>query len=228
MIQSYPQALVVLVKTPGLSPIKTRLAERVGKEKAEEFYLLAVRAVESVLIETEQKKMGISLYWAVAEQQGLQDPLWRNFQTILQGEGGLGQRLHHVYSSLIQKHHSVIMIGADSPQIQSSHLEKAATILKEEKQKFVIGPAIDGGFYLFGGRTSIPKPVWTETSYSQETTLADLKEKLRSDENLVLLEKIQDVDTLEDLLTLRDHFPRTCTPEQKSLLDWMKSWESRE
>jgi rSAM/selenodomain-associated transferase 1 len=216
------QALVVLVKTPGLNPVKTRLAIGLGKEKAEEFYLLSVRAVESILKETERKKVGFSLFWAVAEPEGVEDPLWQSFQTIFQGEGGFGERLHHVYSSLLKKYQSVIIIGADSPQLSSSYLEKAAAILKEE-ERFVIGPALDGGFYLFGGNIPIPKQVWTETSYSQDTTLAQLREKLRADEKVVLLEKTQDVDNLEDLIALRDRFPSSCTPEQKRLRDWINN-----
>jgi len=216
-------AIAVLVKTPGLSPIKTRLALSIGKEKAEEFYRLSLEAVESVLTETEQKNSGCSLFWAVAEQDGLADPLWSGFKKIFQGEGGLGERLHHVYSTLIKNYKAVILLGADCPVIQSHHLEKSAEILKEAKEKFVLGPAIDGGFYLFGGRTHISKDVWTSVPYSQDTTLAKLSEKLTPLEEVVLIEAAWDVDTLEDLIALREQFPSHVTLEQKKLLDWINS-----
>jgi rSAM/selenodomain-associated transferase 1 len=216
-------AIAVLVKTPGLSPIKTRLALSIGKEKAEEFYRLSIGAVESVLKETEQKNSGCSLFWAVAEQDGLADPLWSGFKKIFQGEGGLGERLHHVYSTLIKNYKAVILLGADCPVIQSHHLEKSAEILKEAKEKFVLGPALDGGFYLFGGRTDIPKQLWTAVPYSQDTTLAKLSEKLTPLEEVVLIEAARDVDTLEDLIALREQFPSLGTVEQKKLLDWINS-----
>ena len=216
-------AIAVLVKTPGLSPIKTRLALSIGKEKAEEFYRLSLDAVESVLKETVKRNSGCSLFWAVAEQDGLEDPLWSNFKRLFQGEGSFGERLHHVYSTLIKNHKAVILIGADCPVIQSHHLEKSAEILKEAKEKFVLGPALDGGFYLFGGRTDIPKQLWTTVPYSQDTTLARLSEKLTPLEEVVLIEPARDVDTLEDLIALQEHFPSLGTLEQKRLLDWINS-----
>lgn len=216
-------AIAVLVKTPGLSPIKTRLALSVGKEKAEEFYRLSLWAVESILKETEQRISGCSLFWAVAEQDGLQNPLWSSFKRVFQRGGGLGERLHHVYSSLIKNYKAVILMGADCPVIQVHQLEKSAEILNEAKEKFVLGPALDGGFYLFGGRTDIPKQVWTEVPYSQDSTLARLSEKLIPLAEVVLIEPAPDVDTIEDLLALREQFPSLGTLEQKRLLDWINS-----
>jgi glycosyltransferase A (GT-A) superfamily protein (DUF2064 family) len=41
--------LAVFVKTPGLSPIKTRLAASVGEQKALEFYRRSLRVTEAVV-----------------------------------------------------------------------------------------------------------------------------------------------------------------------------------
>jgi glycosyltransferase A (GT-A) superfamily protein (DUF2064 family) len=48
-------ALAIFVKTPGLSPVKTRLAEGIGQARAEAFYRLAVDAVAEVALATEPK-----------------------------------------------------------------------------------------------------------------------------------------------------------------------------
>ncbi len=42
-------AIAIFVKTPGLSPVKTRLAATIGEEKAKEFYLLSLKAVEKTV-----------------------------------------------------------------------------------------------------------------------------------------------------------------------------------
>ena len=61
----------------------------------------------------------------------------------------------------------------------------------------VIGPALDGGYYLLGLNFIIPKifkqKQWSTSSVLKET-LSDLKEF-----NVNLLEPLNDIDTYEDL-----------------------------
>lgn len=215
-------AIAVFVKTPGLSPLKTRLAASLGKEKAEAFYQRSVRAVESVLKKAHNQTQTFEVFWAVAEKEGLNHSLWKSFSKTYQGEGDLGQRLHKVYSSLIKKYESVLLIGADCPEIELSQLKKAREILSEKNSKFVFGPALDGGFYLFGGSTSIPKHIWTDNPYSQETTLEKLREELCLLGEVNLLEPARDVDTFEDLKAMGSRSPSGLTAEQQELLDWTK------
>jgi hypothetical protein len=42
-------AIAIFVKTPGVSPVKTRLAANLGQENAEAFHLASSRAVESIV-----------------------------------------------------------------------------------------------------------------------------------------------------------------------------------
>ena len=114
-------AIAIFVKTPGLSPIKTRLASSIGVSAAERFHLLSAKAIESVVLDAFRAEPACIPYWAVAEKEAVHTPYWKSFQTIWQGEGSLGERLACVYDELIQQHSFVIFIGADSPHI-TSHL----------------------------------------------------------------------------------------------------------
>lgn len=213
-------AVAVFVKTPGLSPLKTRLAAHIGKEKAEEFYFLSLKALESVLKKAHEKDANLSCFWAVAEENGLDNPLWESFPKVFQGEGSLGERLHHVFSYLIKSHETVLLIGADCPELSTEHLEQAAKILGKKTASFVLGPALDGGFYLFGGRTPLPKHIWIETPYSEGTTFDTIYKSLKELGKVELLNSAQDIDTLEDLIALEQRAFQKETVEQQELWNW--------
>ena len=104
MGQDKTGAVAIFVKTPGLSPIKTRLAASIGQSAAEWFHLMSAKAVESVVLRASHADGALSPYWAVAEKQALDTPHWKSFQTIWQGEGSLGERLSHIYDELIERH----------------------------------------------------------------------------------------------------------------------------
>ena len=190
-------AVACFVKTPGLSPIKTRLAKDIGKQRAEEVYLAMVENVQDVLdnIDTE-----IEVYWAVGEENGVNKPIWKSFDCIYTGEGELGQRMHNVYSTLLKKHDYVLLIGSDSPGITPEHINCAAEIAREGR--FVFGPSYDGGFYLFGGNKEIKSDIWNSVEYSKDDTMEKLFQKVEKLGDVLAIEALADVDTVEDLATL--------------------------
>lgn len=213
-------ALALFVKTPSLSPVKTRLASKVGKVVAEEFYGLSVLAVASL---ARSLSNDITPYWAVAEKPGLTDALWSGFERIDQGEGGLGTRLNAVYEVLLKKCGFVFLMGADSPQIPPTVLRHAIHILSEHESEFVIGPCDDGGFYLFGGRVPIPQAIWEAVPYSVESTTADLLKRIAPLGRTSHLPTLFDVDSENDLKKLAA-VPRdtSLTGEQQAVIEWCK------
>ncbi|MDA0834368.1 MAG: DUF2064 domain-containing protein [Planctomycetota bacterium] len=192
-------AVVVFVKTPGLSPVKTRLAAEIGTDDAERCYRLSVHAVEAVVQETRETSRGrVVPYWAVAEPAGMTDPLWKNFDRLVQPVGGLGERLAGVYSQLAARHRGVIFLGADAPQLTPEVLNDAIARLNAGFP-FVIGPATDGGFYLFGGSIPLPDTLWTSVEYSCERTCEQLCRNLTERGPIVTLAPLRDIDQRADL-----------------------------
>ncbi|MGE0633452.1 MAG: TIGR04282 family arsenosugar biosynthesis glycosyltransferase [Pseudobdellovibrionaceae bacterium] len=216
-------AISVFVKTPGLSPIKTRLAEAIGQETAESFHLFASQCVESVIGEVLKVKSNISPYWAIAEKSGLSFPAWSRFEHIYQGEGDLGERLSFIYDELLKKHSFVIFLGADSPQILPDILIQAVESLNSSD--FVIGPAEDGGFYLFAGKRPISKQMWLNVPYSSDKTFEILFDNLHQYGRVHELSTLLDIDTFSDLkkFSTQDHREDDFTIKQKALLDWTRS-----
>ncbi|MGE3714763.1 MAG: DUF2064 domain-containing protein [Alphaproteobacteria bacterium] len=217
-------AIAVFAKTPELSPVKTRLAASIGKERAEEFYGLCLAVVEDVLdIAAHRIKPPLTPFWAVAEQNGLVHPAWQNMDRMWTGEGSLGERLHHVYFTLRKNYGTVLLIGTDSPQLCVRHIEQATTHLAKHKG-FVMGKALDGGFYLFGGNVDVAKEIWTQTPYSVENTSAVLSQKLSLQADIHYLNELSDVDVIEDLRALLRHRAAMTLPSQRKLIRWIDNY----
>lgn len=191
-------AIAVFVKTPGVTPIKTRLATSIGVDKAESFYKESLDFTQDRLLQLNGDVF--FPHWAITEQEGLMSEMWTTFPALLQSMGSLGARIHSVYSTLIKSYDSVFLMGSDSPHLPIEYYMRAYNDLFHND--FVIGPTSDGGFYLFGGNQSIPQEVWLSTPYSVETTYEILTEKLRGMGRLSLLPQLFDVDTIEELKKL--------------------------
>lgn len=216
-------ALVIFVKTPGLSPIKTRLAESLGEQRSTEFYRRSLVATEAITRAARDQCDGLTVYWAVAELKGLTHKLWSGYPVIYQGEGGLGLRLSNVYQQILQRHSFACFIGADSPHLELNQLVQG--IRETECSHFIIGESDDGGFYFFGGSLPIPEIDWTSVRYSTSTTAEELTSRLSKHGSVLKIRNSFDIDTAEDLKRYLGDEIRTAKllPEQLELVRWSQT-----
>lgn len=217
-------AVAIFVKTPGLSPVKTRLAATIGVAQATQFYRLAAAATVAVV---RRCQPALVPFWAVAEAGPKASVAWPELAQIWQGEGALGARLDRVYAELQARHGRVLLIGADAPQLTPALLNDALAAL--DADPFVLGHAADGGFWLFGGRKPIVPAVWLGVRYSQADTAAQLRAALAARGQVGAVSTLTDVDTAMDLPAL----VRALTtlpeplPEQRALQHWLQTIPQR-
>lgn len=218
-------ALALFVKTPGLSPVKTRLAGTLGVVQATQFHRLAATATMAVVRRCQPELVP---YWAIAEAGATAGLAWPELAQIRQGEGSLGARLHRVHAELQARHGRVLLIGADAPQVTPGLLVAALDAL--DAHPFVLGPAADGGFWLFGGREPIAPAVWLGVRYSQADTAAQLRSALAARGSLASLPTLTDVDMAADLPVLAQALSALAKPlpEQSALLDWLQALPQRD
>jgi len=211
-------AIAIFVKTPGLSPIKTRLGRGVGRVVAEQWHRLAAACVGM-----SARATGLPVYWAVAEQEGMQHELWRDFPSIYQGEGGLGSRMARVHTEIVRRHGAGILVGADLPQIETRHLHAAATWLQSTDDRFILGPARDGGFWLFGANRTVPTRTWESVGYSRGDTARRLIAAVDAP-CWELLERLTDLDRASDLPVVLDELESVGKPSaaQRELAAWIE------
>ncbi len=214
--------IAIFVKTPSLSPVKTRLWPGLGQQCSEALYLVCAEAVASV---TEAAQRGVRLqpYWAVAEAAAMNSDAWIDLPHLSQGAGSLGERMAQVYRMLRLRHHGAILIGADTPQLVPEALERATDWLASLESRLVIGRAQDGGFWLFGGNVALPDRAWLSARYSAADTGDRFVAAMRGFGRWLQLETLRDIDTALDLPEVHAHLSQLAqpTPAQRRLVDWL-------
>jgi hypothetical protein len=220
-------AVAIFVKTPGHSPLKTRLAASVGRTFAEQWHTRAAGAVAAVAREA-GRHSGASAYWAVAETAALTDPRWGGLPVLAQGEGGLGARMHAVHAALVERHGAGVLLGADTPQIEAGELRRALAWLDAPVPRCVIGRAADGGFWLFGGNRPRPRALWETVTYSAPDTAERFRSVFGDWGEWLELPTVADVDTAADLGACRAALAalRDPLPAQLALRDWIDAQSS--
>lgn len=100
---------------------------------------------------------------------------------------------------------SVITLGNDSPQLKASHIIEANNQL--QAQKFVLGPSIDGGFYLMGLHRSLFNASAFKELPWQTPRLAKQLSKLITAANVevVRLQTLFDIDNASDVKVVANY-----------------------
>jgi uncharacterized protein len=214
--------VAVFVKTPALSPVKTRLWPGLGQQGAEALYMASAHAVASVA-EAAQRAGGLQAYWAIAEDTPLPNDAWPGLPQLPQGSDSLGARMSHVYRQLRRRHRGAVLIGADAPQLVPAALTRAAHWLQSSEPRLAIGRAHDGGFWLFGGNADLPERAWLAPPYSAADTAECFVAAMQGHGRWLELETLHDLDTTADLPHVQAHLARLDAPTeaQQRLLAWL-------
>jgi hypothetical protein len=197
-------SIIVFVKNPVEGRVKTRIAATVGHAKAVEVYTELLHHTRQV-IEDFLEMMPSSPFFRVQIYYGDElntNDLWDTLpvQKFLQKGADLGERMYNAFAQeFATGAKRVVIIGSDCFGLKPIHLKNAFDQLTA--QEAVIGPAIDGGYYLLGLKRMHPS-VFQNKSWSQpilfEETLAALKHY-----PIVLLQSLSDIDTWEDYLAAK-------------------------
>lgn len=212
-------AIAIFVKTPGLSPIKTRLAAEIGTELAETWHHLAALAVAEV---AQAAKIG-PVYFAVAEPGGVEHADWQSLPCLIQPEGDLGHRMERILEHCVKQHGRALLLGADSPQIEPDSLKQADQWLADPEPRLVIGPAHDGGFWTFGANRALGLGSISSITYSQPETSEMFEKTLEGRGNWLRLDTLSDVDTLTTLRQTQCLMQnkKGLLPKQQALVGWV-------
>lgn len=212
-------AAAFFVRTPGHSEAKSRLAESVGGDVAAEIYEASLDRCRELA--EGLAGLGAEVVWAVAEPAGVDSERWTGtgFESVLSGEGDLGECLANVYGKLRRRAETAVLLGSDSPQLMLEDVRAAWE--GSGDSSMVVGPATDGGFYLFAGRRNIQRSVWESVEYSMPNTLNRLEVALR--QPLRRLSKLTDFDDLSSLLQVLREMPAEMSPAQERFAELAKS-----
>jgi len=186
--------LLLFVKNPVSGKVKTRLARTAGDERALQVYKQLVHLTKKSAKQVNSARQ--VWYSSFIDQNDLFDG--STFEKQLQEGDDLGERMRNAFSKSFEDgYQSVVIIGSDCPELDSATIEQAFDELK--KSDVVIGPSVDGGYYLLGMNTFIAE-IFEGIKWSSPEVLSQTKEILnRSGYAFKELHVLNDIDTEEDL-----------------------------
>ena len=214
-----PPASILGVMTKYWRPgqVKTRLAADVGDQRAADLHRhflhhlsvglaaagrtrqwVAALLADQHLFRQQLKRWGLASAWSIVDQ----------------GQGDLGQRMSGWFERTLKLDDSIqpsgasaILIGADCLGIDEGVIAEAANRLADAD--IVLGPAIDGGYYLIGAAANERTrgrigSLFTDVPWSTKHVLSITISRCEAAGlRVVMLEPREDVDTIDELNRLR-------------------------
>jgi uncharacterized protein len=166
--------VIFFLKAPRVGFVKTRLARECGADRAAEIYSALAEAQGRRIPPGWKSEIHFAPADAEAEMRG-----WLGNQYVFrpQADGDLGGRLIAGFGSALAGNGGpVIAIGGDCPDLDAACLEEASHSLRTSD--VVLGPAIDGGYYLIG--LNHPQPeLFIDVPWSTPEVLGVTQERAR-------------------------------------------------
>jgi len=215
--------LVIFTRYPTPGTTKTRLIPALGAEGAATLHRWMVERMvqEGRLL---RDRFGVEVYVCFSGGTVQEMQLWLGDDLSYEAQqmGNLGDRLCGVLRDRFQvqsslscqsstSSQSVVMIGTDCPGISADLLERSFQHLKSVE--LVIGPALDGGYYLIGVNDYYPQ-LFEGITWSSDRVFQETIDRAEG-QNLtwVALEPLPDIDRPEDLTYLPSDFPSVLQPQ---------------
>jgi len=203
------QCVIVFLKVPQKTSAKTRLAKSLGQEAATNLYINFVTDI-LVTLKRNRHKFIICFYPPHAQPEAAD---WLGHtQTLLPQRGdNLGARMSNAFIHSFSKgFQNVLLMGTDFPDLPAEIIDTAFHSLSENDA--VMGPSVDGGYYLIGfsADTFLPA-VFEDMPWGTEDVFEKTMKVFRNKGLKVhVLPKWRDIDTYEDL----EFFIKTYTESQ--------------
>jgi uncharacterized protein len=187
-----------MAKVPERGRVKRRLSREIGTGAATRFYRNCLFHTVLRLAPDPRWRTVLALDGS-GEGAARFPPLRRRLEFVPQENGDLGQRMARLFDRLPPG--PVLIIGGDIPAIRPAHIAEAFRLLAGADA--VLGPALDGGYWLVGlRRTPRVLSPFAGVRWSGPHALADTLANLEG-WRVVLAARLRDVDTAKDLQHMR-------------------------
>ena len=192
------RCLLFFIKNPEKGNVKTRLASAMGDEKAVKLYKRFLLEMLSTL-----NRGTFLFYLCFYPDHSLKDlKRWLGDHYLYTPQYGenLGEKMKNGFvEAFAMSFKRVVLIGSDIPDLPLEFIEEAFTSLNEKDA--VIGPSIDGGYYLIGfSDKSFSPQVFEGIPWGQETVFKKTMKLLeREGKTVHTLQPLRDIDTIKDL-----------------------------
>jgi rSAM/selenodomain-associated transferase 1 len=220
------QCLIIFVKSPEAEGVKSRLGATIGRQKTRQLYRCFV---EDLLDALDKGNYGLKIFFYPPDR--LQDLSgWLGCYRSYEPQTGddLGQRMKNAFEKCFADgFEAVILIGSDSPDLPREIIDEGFAALTSCDA--VIGPSLDGGYYLIGFKSETFLPdLFTGIPWSTDgvlkSTLAIVDQK---GFRVSILSPWRDIDTHEDLKALIERHRNRSFAESRTIR-YALSWNGSE
>ena len=218
MINSKIPAIILYLKVPKIGKVKTRLvSELINETQAYELQVEMIKDTLELLSSLKIEFQPIISYFPEKDLKILQEIIL-SFQSVIQkifldkilfiAQRGETNGIH--FSSTfdqvltLQNINSCIIIGGDTPHLESSIILDSLNWLNNKQPSAVVGPSQLGGFYIFGINDKL---AGLENIFSKTNEFGYLLDICHTTNiNMKILQFLFDIDTSEDVLTFYSIF----------------------
>jgi len=197
-------ALVLFAKAPIAGEVKTRLQPEITPENSARLQEAMIK--DSISLMSEINNVEKIIYFLPIEKKYVFEKFIDGlpFQLNCQNGVDLGKKMANSFHDLFNKgFFRVVVIGTDSPALPKEYISKAFIDLNNAD--LVIGPSIDGGYYLIGFKEKV-LPVFSPVEWGSNKVLLQTEELIKKHNlKLSLLPVHYDIDTIEGLRYLKTH-----------------------
>ena len=192
--------LLIFAKVPAAGRVKTRLTPPFPPDEAAAVYEACLHDVVALAA---RERARVELWYhddALAEHYFSSD--FPHITQFRQCAGNLGDKLSDAFArSFADGAQRVLILGSDVPTLPDSVLSAALDDVRESD--VVIGPALDGGYYLVGLNAQAwprAQTLFQDIMWSTDSVLRTTAKKTAAAElELRMLPGWYDVDTIEEL-----------------------------
>jgi rSAM/selenodomain-associated transferase 1 len=202
---NYTSLLLVFTRNATLGKVKTRLAATIGDAEALNVHKALM---QQTIDQTIHCKCDTVVYYSDTIDEN--DLFSKNgFRQEVQSGKELGARMQGaITAEFSHGYTSIVIIGTDCPDLDEASISLAFKQL--EVSDVVVGPALDGGYYLLG-LSAMHSELFEGIEWSTSSVLSDtvqIAEGLSL--SMAFTPEKQDIDTFEDLTSSdfgKVHFP---------------------
>ena len=187
--------LIVFTRYPEAGTVKTRLIPALGPEGAKGLHR---EMAEYTLSQACRVGCDLEVRFTGGDRSMMEEWLGEGLHYKKQEGNTLGERMQNAVAEAFSTGTGkVVIVGTDCPGLTAEQIKTAFRLL--DRADLVLGPALDGGYYLIG-LCRLHEMLFRDITWGSEFVL---KETLEAADKLqlktALLEKLADIDCPKDL-----------------------------
>ncbi len=194
--------LLIFARVPEEGQVKTRLEPHLGRCRTLALYA-AMLADLFDSIGGPTLEMEVEVLWTSSGDVSGSDlrGWFGEYPLSMQTGSSLGERLVLAFTERILFHQAqkIIVIGTDDPALPRELIEHAFASL--DSCEWILGPAVDGGYYMIGCRAEAFRPeVFERIEWGTSSVLPETRRRIRQlGATLAMFPERFDIDRMEDL-----------------------------